>query len=421
MKVVTLISSIINKRSKSNHPKKTILFVEQNQDGTVGGSYHSLFYLVKALDKKKYDAVVMFYDKLDIVNKFTISGVKPIICKKPTGKQIAPPHRLLSMPYLFIQKCYNFIVVSCVPVVMFAIFIIRNHIDLVHLNNSAHTGWQWLLISKLLGRKCITHQRGFMRFGAVNKGMARYFDTIICISKAIERPLHDNNIFNTRVIYNAIDVDEFISKVKKNPQSIKQELGIKEVVPLIGLIANFQEWKGHLTVVNAIDILRRKYPGVVCLLIGAVSTVKHDREYFARVTDEIKANGLEENVLITGYRQDIPDIINALDVLIHSSIHPEPFGRVLIEGMCLGKPVIATDIGGPREIIENGKSGILIPPGDCVALSVGIEYLLENPEIGREIGRSALKQVIERFGIETFAHEINLFYEETLHEPEYAT
>jgi len=225
----------------------------------------------------------------------------------------------------------------------------------------------------------------------------------------------DINLTNTTVIYNAIDIDEFRSRVTKDRLRICEEFGIEDTVPLIGLVANFQEWKGQLTVVNAMHMLRQKHEDVFCLLIGAVSIFKQDREYFDTITNEIKSKGLGRNIITTGYRKDIPDLINSLDILVHSSIEPEPFGRVLLEGMCLQKAVIATDIGGPREIIENGVSGILVPPNDPNALSDKIEYLLDHFDIRQDIGNEALKRVKEKFGIAQFSTEINSFYDETFY------
>jgi glycosyltransferase involved in cell wall biosynthesis len=404
----------LNRTTKINQ-KKRILFVEGNQDGTVGGSHHSLLHLVKALDKKTYEAIVMFYENTKMINQFHLEDCDIIVFKKPTGKNFYPPMSILKIPFLIIRKAYNLTFTSLIPFIKFLSFIIKNKIDLVHLNNTASSGWEWLLAAKLLNRKCIVHQRGFSNFNYIAVERAKFFDKIMCISRAIEKHLQNNNISNTQVIYNAIDVDEFRSRLNRDRRSIREEFGIKDSVPLIGVIANFQEWKGHLTVINAMDILRQSYYDVVCLLIGAVSTIKQDIEYFTRITKEIRNKGLEKNVIITGYRQDIPDLINSLDILVHSSIEPEPFGRVLIEGMCLEKAVIATDIGGPREIIENGVSGILVSPSDPDALSYKIEYLLDHTDFRQEIGNEALKRVKERFSLKKFSAEINLLYDEIIH------
>src|SRR5262249_57484052 len=81
------------------------------------------------------------------------------------------------------------------------------------------------------------------------------------------------------------------------------------------------------------------------------------------------------------YRADVQRVMAALDVVIHASTDPEPFGRVLLEGMAMGKAVIATDLGGPREIIEHGVSGFLVPPGDAVALAAAVETLIADPSV----------------------------------------
>ncbi len=396
----------------NNSGKKKILFIEQNQDGTVGGSHHSLFHLIKALDRRKYEPVVMFYENNDFVKNFECY-CEPVFFRKPLGKKFNPPNALLNFPYLFTRKVYNFIAVSLIPFFRCIAFIIINNIDLIYLNNTAYAGWEWLFAAKLLHRKCVTHQRGFVDFGYLARKRAKYFDRIVCISKAIEMNLIENGIKNNIVtIYNAIDVEEFQSRVTNDAELIRKELGIKEGSPLIGVVGNFQEWKGQMTVVRAVDILRTKYPNLICLLIGDVSNSKKDREYFEKVKKEINKKDLGKNIITTGYREDVPNLINSLDIMVHTSIEPEPFGRVLIEGMCLGKPVIATNMGGACEIIENGVSGILLSPSDPGALSDKIGHLLDHADFRQEIGKDALKRTKERFGLEKFSTEINSLYDE---------
>ena len=84
---------------------------------------------------------------------------------------------------------------------------------------------------------------------------------------------------------------------------------------------------------------------------------------------------------------------------------------VILEGMCLEKPVIATDIGGPMEIIEDGVSGILVPPGKPIILAEKIEYLLEHPDLRQEIGKNAFKRVLDKFSLEDFSSQINSLYD----------
>ena len=393
---------------------KKILLIEQNQDGTVGGSHYCLLYLIKCLDKKRYTPVVMFYEPNTIVDKFNRENCQSVIFRKPLGKIFKPPNPILKLLYMVIQKGYNFIRVSLAPFIKAIFFIIKNDIDVIHLNNSAHAGGEWLVAAKLLCKKCITHQRGFPQFGRLERKRAKYFDKIICVSKAIQNYLKSNGLIrNTITIYDGMDPKEYKKRIKKNKGEVTKEFSTNVGTFLIGVVGNFQEWKGQLTVIKAVEQLKENNLNLICLLIGDVSSRnKRDMEYFKTVQRQINDKGLRTNIIITGYRPDVPDMVNALDVMIHSSIEPEPFGMVLLEGMCLKKPIIATNIGGPKEIIENEVSGILVPPGDPNILAEKIEYLLHHPEVSDVMGENAFQRVADKFNLEQFSHRINSFYNE---------
>jgi glycosyltransferase involved in cell wall biosynthesis len=119
---------------------------------------------------------------------------------------------------------------------------------------------------------------------------------------------------------------------------------------------------------------------------------------------------LGKNVLFTGFRKDIYNIIDSLDILVHTSILPEPFGRVLLEGMILRKPVIATNQGGPLEIIEDGVSGLLVPPENPKLLSDKISFLVENKQISKAMGENARRRIEEKFSIERNVKDIEDIY-----------
>jgi glycosyltransferase involved in cell wall biosynthesis len=119
-------------------------------------------------------------------------------------------------------------------------------------------------------------------------------------------------------------------------------------------------------------------------------------------------------VTFTGYRSDVGAIVNALDVLVHTSITPEPLGRVILEGMALEKPVVATRHGGPLEIIESGRSGFLIPPDDPDALAASIMQLLESPELRISIGRAAKGRVMKEFSVARYVDQVQAVYRSLL-------
>jgi glycosyltransferase involved in cell wall biosynthesis len=407
----------MNTPERSGTDRKRILFVESNQDGTVGGSYFSLLYLLRVLDRTRYDPVVMFYNDNELIDTYFKELCPVVIFRKPLGIPLKAPFRFLHVPYAISRKGYNYFRVLFFPFIRFLIFTVKNRIDMVHLNDSVFGGIEWLIICKLLQRRCIAHHRGIVPFTRWARFRSRFFDSVICISGAVQQRLGSRGIDNTKIIYNAIDVGEFRARVSKKPRSVREEFHVPASAPFIGLVGNFQEWKGQIIVVNAMKIVIRKHPNAVCLFIGNVSSVhRKDIAYYNAVRKAIDDGKLKENIILTGYRSDIPDIINALDIMIHASIDPEPFGRVLLEGMCLEKPVIATDMGGPTEIIEDGISGILIPPGDPEILAERIDGLLQNPDHGRELGMNALKQVEKKFGLQRFSVEINSLYTDLFHQ-----
>ena len=101
--------------------------------------------------------------------------------------------------------------------------------------------------------------------------------------------------------------------------------------------------------------------------------------------------------------------------LVHASISPEPFGQVVIEGMIESIPVIGTDGGGVREIIQHGETGILVPMGDAGALVRELKGLLEDPEKARTLGAAGRTHVVENFTVEQTARKVEAVYEEILH------
>jgi hypothetical protein len=109
--------------------------------------------------------------------------------------------------------------------------------------------------------------------------------------------------------------------------------------------------------------------------------------------------GLSDRVFLTGYRANVADYVNALDVVIHASILPEPFGRVVLEGMALRKPVIGTRAGGVPDIIEDGTTGLLYTPGDDAALADCIARLVEDAKLRGSMGEAGYDRLVERFSV----------------------
>lgn len=397
-------------------PKK-ILFVDLNQDGTVGGSHFCLLNILKSLNRHFFEPSVVFYEKHKLYHEFNSECKNQFIINKFKGKSFYNPGNFFKYFFLFLQKFYNFLVVDILTLKSIFFFIKNNRVHLIHLNNSACEGWQWLISAKLFRIKCITSERGLDKFGLIDRLRAKYFDKILCVSEAVKFSLEKMGIFNnSEVLYDAIDPASFKHRIQMDPVDVKKSLSLPNKKFLIGMVGNFQSWKGQHVLVNALEILNNSLfrDDIFVIFVGDVSQSNPlDRYYFDIVNQQILNLGLEKNILITGYRNDVPDLMNAFDIVVHASIDPEPFGMVILEAMSLKKLVISTNIGGPKEIIQNHINGILIPPNDAQALAHAIDESL-NSNLYKTIGESAFNRICTNFALDNFSIRINNIYKDLL-------
>jgi glycosyltransferase involved in cell wall biosynthesis len=118
------------------------------------------------------------------------------------------------------------------------------------------------------------------------------------------------------------------------------------------------------------------------------------------------AFGLSDRVTFLGIRDDIPDLLAGLDVLVHTPTAPEPFGRALAEAMAVGRPVIAARCGGIPEVVEDGVTGLLVPSADVRAFTAAVVRLLEDPALCRRLGNAGRHRALARFGIAAHAASV---------------
>lgn len=164
--------------------------------------------------------------------------------------------------------------------------------------------------------------------------------------------------------------------------------------PVAAIFGRLSRWKGQDILIRA----ARQVPELVVWVVGDALYTGDDRAYAA----ELKrlAEDLGDRIQFLGFRNDVPSVMNAADFIVHASVAPEPFGRVLVEGMLARKPVLAADAGGPREILENGQSGLLLPAGDVEALAGALTRLLADPEMGKAMGICGRRRAVDLFALD---------------------
>lgn len=382
---------------------RRVLYVEGNVDATVGGSYYSLLFLVSGLDRTRYDPIVVFAAGNDLLPQFHARGIRTIV--RPLLSPVAIGTRFGR----YVSRPVNFARGWVIEPFRLAALLRREQVSLVHLNNSIIKNHAWMIASLLAGIPCITHERGInQRFLTRAVVLARSLKAIICISSAVQENFRSLGLGGLPLVtvHNALDPSEM--RITRSRADICAELGLPVERRLVGMIGNIKEWKGQEVVVRAMAQIRERFPNVTCLLIGDTSAA--DLEYRARLDAMIKEFDLDDRVRITGYRKDVPNYINALDIQIHASIEPEPFGRVLLEGMALAKPLVASDGGAVPEIVVDGQTGLIFQSGNADALAACLSDLLASPTVAQTMGQAGHRRLLQDFSIEQHVSQVQSIY-----------
>ncbi|HWR97500.1 MAG TPA: glycosyltransferase family 4 protein [Candidatus Methanoperedens sp.] len=409
-------------------PMKRVLFIEQNTDGTVGGSHHSLLYLVRGLDRNRYTPTVVFYQEHRLVGDFEAAGCKVIILRKPVpfdptrcfpwlqpGRSSPKLGTIFSLPLVAGCKAANYFRTFLLPILECRRILRREMIDLVHMNNSLLRPQQWIAAALSAGISVVAHERGINNgFPRLMRFWAGHLKGIVCISRAVRDNLarHGFPASKLVLIYNGLDPEQFQST--RSREEVLRELGIGPEEPVIGIVGNIKGWKGQETVIEATQFVRARYGTVRCLVVGGAS--REDEGYLEKLKKMVADRGLKEHVIFTGARSDAPNLVNCMTVLIHASILPEPFGRVLLEGMALGKPVITTAIGAGPEIVVDNTTGLIVPPRDSRALADAVASLLGDPARAAEMGRAGRLRLENCFAISENIRRTQELYRRVLQE-----
>lgn len=191
-----------------------------------------------------------------------------------------------------------------------------------------------------------------------------------------------------KVIYNGFAINSFGQQASQ----IRTELGLKNA-PLVGVFSRISYWKGQHILLEAM----RELPDVHALIVG--EALFGEYEYNAKLRKLANSPALKGRVHWLGFRDDIPALMAACNIVVHTSTEPEPFGRVIVEGQLARRPVIATAAGGAVELIQNGKTGRLVPPGDVLALAKAIGELFADSTTAETLAQQGYRYARSNFSL----------------------
>lgn len=181
--------------------------------------------------------------------------------------------------------------------------------------------------------------------------------------------------------------------------------------PVVSIFGRLARWKGQHLLLQA----AQRIPGATFRIIGEALFTKDDQAY----GEELKRLGqtMGDRVEFLGFRQDVPALMADSDIVVHCSTAPEPFGRVLVEAMLSRKPVIAANAGGPREIVEDGVTGLLTKPGDVEALTEALQKLISDPDLRQRMGEAGRKRAEARYSLAAIRERTNALLDEIARTP----
>ena len=385
---------------------KRILFIESNKDGTVGGSYYSMLYLLQGLDREKYEPIVMFCEPNDLIPEFEKIARVIIYDFDPT---IYLPMRSINEAIRYVPKFLKHVIFKQIP--------LRRKLreiepDLVHLNNGYIHNHEWMLACRLEGIKIIAHDRGGQPpASAQTKLFSRLLDAIISVSDSFLNNVRRENL-RPRIacrVYNGLDT--MLYKPYRSAEvrvETRRELGLGEGKILIGIVGNIDYWKGQIVFVKAMrEILGR---GIDARAVIAGKTVMLAEDYEREIREYISEHGLDERISLLGFRKNIPALLGAMDIFVHASIEPEPFGRVILEAKLMAKPLVATDGGGATEQIEHGETGLLVPMNNTESMAAAIEEYAADMDRATRIGEHARKDAEENYSVDKMVSGVEEVY-----------
>lgn len=284
----------------------------------------------------------------------------------------------------------------------------KKRVDIVHTHNpSAHL--YGTIAARLALIPIVVNTRHGVGVGERPVGnvlLWRLTNKVIAVSHRVKDKLLKSDILNSDkviTIQNGVDIKEFDSKYVKVR---KENFGIEDSAPVVGIVARLSVEKDHKTLLKAFKIVIQKIQNVKLVIVGD----GHLKEELEKISRERQLDG---KVLFLGYRDNIPSLLKLMDVFVLSSFS-EGLSLTLLEAMAMEKPIVAARVGGNPEVVLDGVTGRLVPPNDPTALAEALMEILNNKDMAEKMGKRAKERVSRLFSFERFIRDHEKLYSELI-------
>jgi glycosyltransferase involved in cell wall biosynthesis len=403
--------------------RRRVLYIENGQG--YGGAVICLELLLQALDRNCYEPFVSTsytdgnYQNLINTAPFTYLPYR-VFNKNKLAEQLIPQRNNTPKGAVVRKACRQLFsaadyTINLLPYVLHLIALCRRqYIDLVHLNNEPVCNMGGLLAAKMLGLPVVCHVRGspLSWDSPTARWLYSLVDQFITVADWVKQEVAAMGVASERIttIWDGRDLRPF--EVLEDRHAIRLELGLTKDEVAVGIFSRLNPWKGHRIFIEAMEKVFRKRADCRALIVGG--TTAKLQWYEKELKEIVVQRNLSDRIVFTGQRNDIPRLMKAMDIVVHASIEPDPYPGVVLEAMLMGRPIIASNQGGPAEALEDAKTGILCPSGDPEAFADRILVLADGHDWREKIGAAARKVAWERYSVENHARRIEKVYEQLL-------
>jgi glycosyltransferase involved in cell wall biosynthesis len=367
-----------------------------NHTGRLGGGEFSMLRLVESLDPERVRVTVIagedgpFVDRLrDLGADFVVAPLDPLLGERRKESFHA---RALLDPRLHRQ-----LVRAVWPR---AEVLRKRRIQIVHTNSmKAHVLGG--VSGRAAGTRVLWHVRDHMAPPYLHAGAARAMRVaarvlphhVVAVSASAARTVGRSDV---TVLHQSVPLPELNGERPANGRL------------RVGIVGRLAPWKGQDVFLAAAERLAPRFPDAEFVLAGSAMFGEDDYEHGLRRRAENGA--LKGRVQFLGFCEDVWPVYRDLDVAVHASTHAEPYGNVILEAMASRTPIVAAAAGGPLELIDEGRTGLLVAPGDPEALAAALERLLADPAERARLGRAGREHVERNFSLERDARRMEELY-----------
>ncbi len=351
-----------------------ILYIHRSTGATYGGALVDLVRVLERLDRTAFEPVVLLSLGEVHAERFRKIGLRPIHVPLPAFRKAKS---LLRLPF---------------AVSRLAGLLARERIDLVHVNDADDAGIAtWAC--RRAGIPCVVHVRSEMDPEKFTKLRVHRANGVLAVSEAVRGAAIAGGVEEDRIRISSSGCDVPAIERASTAFSARARLGIPPDAAVIGSVANIAPTKGYRDFIEAFCQVARRV-SVYGIIVGA-----DDHDMQKDLVAQAAKAGYQDRLRFVGFQENVFPFMAAMDLFVLASLH-EGFGIVLLEAMALERPVIGTDVQGPRAIIVPGETGVLVPPSAAEALGNAILSLLENAPLRKTMGHAGKRRVMERFSLD---------------------